>query len=256
MLFDSHAHIDAEQFDSDTVQALIERARANGVGWIMNAGDRLESSRRSVELAAEYDAIYALVGIHPEEAAAVSDRVYEQLAEWTKADKVAGIGEIGLDYYWKNVPKDSQRRVFISQLDVARQMRQAICVHDREAHGDMMDIIKREGRGIRGVMHCYSGSLEMAKELLKLGWYIGVDGPLTFKNAAKLPEIMNYVPLERILVETDSPYMAPTPMRGKRNEPAYVRYVAEKLAEIKNISYEDVVRQTTQNVCDLYGIKL
>lgn len=256
MLFDSHAHIDAEQFQNDTVQAIIDRARENGVGWIMNAGDRLESSQRSVELAMQYDAIYALVGIHPEEAAAVPDSVYEQLADWTLIDKVAGIGEIGLDYYWKNVPKDIQRTVFIRQLDVARQMHQAVCVHDREAHGDMLDILKREGRGIRGVMHCYSGSLEMAKELLKLGWYLGVDGPLTFKNAAKLPEIMAYVPLDRILVETDSPYMAPVPQRGKRNEPAYVRHIAEKLAQLKNISYEEVACQTTQNVCDLYGIKI
>ena len=148
--------------------------------------------------------------------------------------------------------KSSAKTYFYSQLDLARQLHLPVCVHNRDAHGDTMEILKKEGKGIRGVMHCFSGSLEIARELVKMDWYIGVDGPLTFKNAAKLPEIVKEIPLERILVETDCPYMAPSPMRGKRNEPAFVRYVAEKLAELKGIDYQTVARQTTINAKALY----
>ncbi len=257
MLFDSHAHLDAKQFVVDEIPSILDRAKAAGVGWILNAGDTLRSSQRSLELAQSFAEIYAVVGIHPEEAANVPDASYDTLAAWLqKEKKVVGIGEIGLDYHWKTVPKDEQQRVFIRQLDLARQLHKSVCVHDREAHGDTLTILKKEARGIRGVLHCFSGSWEMASELLKLGWYLGVDGPLTYKNAAKLPEIMTKAPLERILVETDSPYMVPAPMRGKRNEPSYVRYVAEKLAGLRGLSMEEVARQTTQNVCDLYGISL
>jgi TatD DNase family protein len=256
MLIDSHAHINDEQFAADDVQAIIDRAKANDVAIILNAGDSIASSRAAMELAAKHAEIYALAGIHPEEAAGITEGDYAKLAEYLAAEKVVGVGEIGLDYHWKTVPKDEQKRVFIRQLDMAKQLHLPVCVHDREAHGDTLEIIKREGRGVRGVMHCFSGSLEMARELLKLGWYLGADGPLTFKNAAKLPEIVAKLPLDCLLVETDCPYLAPVPMRGKRNEPAYVKYVAEFIAQLKNISYEEVAEQTTANACNLYNIKL
>ncbi|MDY6290004.1 MAG: TatD family hydrolase, partial [Succiniclasticum sp.] len=169
-------------------------------------------------------------------------------------DKVVAIGEIGLDYYWEKdqEKRQLQREIFIKQLDLARQLDMPVCIHNREAHGDTMNIIKAEGRGIRGVLHCFSGSLEMARELVKMGWYIGVDGPLTFKNAARLPEIVQELPLEALLVETDCPYMAPVPMRGKRNEPAYVKNVVEKIAQLRNMSFEEIAEQTIRNAKNLY----
>ena len=167
---------------------------------------------------------------------------------------MVAIGEIGLDYYWEKDgdKRQLQRELFIRQLDLARQLHLPVCVHNREAHGDTMEILRKEGKGIVGVMHCFSGSLEIAQELVKMGWFIGVDGPLTFKNAAKLPEIVQKLPLERIVVETDCPYMAPVPMRGKRNEPAFVYHVAAKLAQLRGESLEKVARQTTANALELY----
>ena len=179
----------------------------------------------------------------------------DMLAGWAQEAKVVAIGEIGLDYYWvkDEEQRKVQRELFIRQLDMARQLHLPVCVHDRDAHGDTLAILKKEAVGVRGVMHCYSGSLEMARELMKLDWFIGVDGPLTFKNAARLPEIVEQLPLERILLETDCPYMAPVPMRGKRNEPAYVYYVAAKLAELRQVSFDEVALQTTSNAQELYG---
>lgn len=254
-LVDSHTHLNDEKFAGEE-QAAIERARAAGVTKLINMGDTLQSSAKAVELADAYEGVYAGVGIHPEEAFPLTAKEDEMLAKWTEHERVIAIGEIGLDYYWvkEQDKRDLQKEIFIHQIDLARQLHLPICVHDREAHGDTLAILKREARDVPGVMHCFSGSWEIAQELFKLGWYIGVDGPLTFKNAAKLPEIVKKAPLERILVETDAPYMAPVPMRGKRNEPAYVRYVAAKVAEIKGISLEEVARQTTENAKNLYHI--
>ena len=254
MLIDTHAHINSEKFAEDRSET-VARALANGVGSIINMGDTMESSKHCLGLTEEFSCCYAGVGIHPEEAFPMTEGDLIQLAEWTKDAKVVCIGEIGLDYYWEKDPdkRQLQRKIFIQQLDLARQLNLPVCVHNREAHGDTLDILKKEGKGIRGVMHCYSGSLEMAKELIKMGWYIGVDGPLTFKNAAKLPEIVQAIPLERILVETDCPYRAPVPKRGKRNEPAYVKYVAEKLAELRQVPFEEIAGQTTKNARELYG---
>lgn len=254
-LVDTHTHLNDAKFYGKEKEA-IERARENGVTRMINMGDTLESSKKAVELAAAYEGVYAGVGIHPEEAFLMSSREDDMLAAWTEEPRVVAIGEIGLDYYWEKDPekRQLQQQIFIRQLDLARQLHLPVCVHDRDAHGDTLAILKREGKGIRGVMHCFSGSWEMAQELLKLDWYIGVDGPLTFKNAAKLPEIVQKFPLERLLVETDAPYMAPVPMRGKQNEPAYVRFVAEKVAEIKGISMEMVAKQTSQNAEELYGL--
>ena len=254
-LIDSHAHLDGEKFADDRA-AVIERARESGVVKIITMGDSLESSARSVALAERFDPVYAAVGIHPEEAQPMTAATDEQLAAWAAQEKVVAIGEIGLDYYWeKDEEKRAlQRAIFVRQLDLARQLRLPVCIHDREAHGDMMKILKTEGRGLRGVLHCYSGSWEMAAELLKGDWYFGIDGPLTYKNAAKLPEIVQRLPAERILVETDSPYLSPMPFRGKRNEPAHVLYVAKKAAELRGESLEAFARATRENTRDLYGI--
>lgn len=254
-LIDSHAHLDGEKFADDRA-AVVERALAAGVVKIITMGDSLESSARSVALAEEFESVYVAVGIHPEEAQPMTTATDEQLAAWAAQEKVVAIGEIGLDYYWeKDEEKRAlQRAIFVRQLDLARQLKLPVCIHDREAHGDMMKILKTEGRGLRGVLHCYSGSWEMAAELLKGDWYFGIDGPLTYKNAAKLPEIVQRLPAERILVETDSPYLSPMPFRGKRNEPAHVLYVAKKAAELRGESLEDFARATRENTRALYGI--
>lgn len=254
-LIDTHAHLDDEKFAHDRA-AVIERARESGVVKIITMGDSLDSSARSVALAERFEPVYAAVGIHPEEAQPMTAATDEQIAAWTAQEKVVAIGEIGLDYYWE---KDEERRalqraIFVRQLDLARQLKLPVCIHDREAHGDMMKILKTEGRGLRGVLHCYSGSWEMAAELLKSDWYFGVDGPLTYKNAAKLPEIVQRLPAERILIETDSPYLSPMPFRGKRNEPAHVLYIAKKAAELRGESLEAFARATRENTRELYGI--
>lgn len=254
-LIDTHAHLDDEKFAHDRA-AVVERALAAGVVKIITMGDSLDSSARSVALAERFEQVYAAVGIHPEEAQPMTVATDDRLAAWAAQEKVVAIGEIGLDYYWE---KDEERRalqraIFVRQLDLARQLKLPVCIHDREAHGDMMKILKTEGRGLRGVLHCYSGSWEMAAELLKSDWYFGIDGPLTYKNAAKLPEIVQRLPAERILVETDSPYLSPMPFRGKRNEPAHVLCVAKKAAELRGESLEAFARATRENTRELYGI--
>ena len=254
-LIDTHAHIDGEAFDADRA-AVVDRALENGVEAIINMGDTQESSARSVQLTEEFPAVYAGVGVHPEEAFPMTGADDDRLAAWAALPKVVAIGEIGLDYYWEkdSEKRELQKRIFIRQLDLARQLYLPVCIHDRDAHGDTLAILKTEGRGIRGVLHCYSGSMETARELLKLGWYLGIDGPLTFKNAAKLPEIVRALPADRILVETDCPYMTPAPFRGKRNEPAFVKYIAQRAAEIRAESPEEFSIKTRQNARDLYGI--
>lgn len=252
---DTHCHLDDEKF-ADDLDETIERAIESGVTRVINFGADMKSSESAVELAREHESLYAGVGVHPEEAFDMTDADLERLASMTRERKVVAIGEIGLDYYWE---KDSERRllqqkIFVRQLDLARQLDLPVCIHEREAHGDAMKILKREGRGLRGVMHCYSGSLEMARELWKDGWLIGVDGPLTFKNAAKLPEIVKAAPLDMLLIETDAPYMAPTPHRGKRNEPSYVTLIAEKVAELRGESIEKIAEVTTRNAERLYKI--
>ena len=253
-IIDTHAHINSEKFDDDRTE-VVARAMEADVKAIINMGDTMDSSRHCLELTREFVGCYAGVGIHPEEAFPLTDNELDQLAQWAKNAKVVAIGEIGLDYYWEKdqEKRQLQRKIFIQQLDLAKNLDMPVCIHNREAHGDTMKILQTEGKGLRGVLHCFSGSMEMARELVKMGWYIGVDGPLTFKNAAKLPEIVREIPLERILVETDCPYMAPVPMRGKRNEPAYVRYVVEKLAQLRNISVEAVAYRTTLNAMELYN---
>lgn len=254
MLFDSHVHLDDEKFDNDRAE-VIQRALNSGVTRFVNIGADIASSERSVRLAEEYDAIYCAVGIHPHEAAGMKVGDDARLAEWMRQEKVVAIGEIGLDYYYDLSPRDVQKEVFIRQLDIARQLHVPVVVHNREAHQDTMQILKREGKGLTGVIHCFSGSLEMAQELIHMGWYLGVDGPVTFKNAAKLPEIVAQSPLERLLIETDSPYLTPVPLRGKRNEPSYVRYVAETMAQIRGMEFEQFAAATAENALQLFNMK-
>ena len=254
-LVDTHTHLNDDKFADDVPDA-VARARAAGVRRCINMGDTLASSKKAVELAHAYEGLFAGVGIHPEEARELTADDDAQLAAWAEDEKVVCIGEIGLDYYWvKDEPtRELQRRIFIHQLDLARQLHLPVCIHDRDAHADTLAILKKEGQGIPTVLHCYSGSVEMAREFLKLGCYLGVDGPLTFKNAAKTVKVVREMPLERLLVETDAPYMAPVPMRGRRNEPAFVRFVAEKVAEVRGLTLADIARQTTANACAVYGL--
>ena len=254
-LIDTHAHLYDERF-ADDLPETIARAAEAGVGQIISMGDTMAASAQAVADAERYPALYAAVGIHPESACAPTDEMQEQLLAWAKHPKVVAIGEIGLDYYWEKDPERRalQRELFTVQLRLAHAAGLPVCIHDREAHGDMMKILKTEGRGLRGVLHCYSGSWEMATELLKGDWYFGVDGPLTYKNAAKLPEIVQRLPAERILIETDSPYLSPMPFRGKRNEPAHVLYIAKKAAELRGESLEAFARATRENTRELYGI--
>lgn len=255
MFIDTHCHLEDEKFSEDRAEVL-KRALAADVGRIINFGSTLASSIAVVELAENFSELYAGVGIHPEEIDEFDDKTCTRLAELAADKKVVAIGEIGLDYHWE---KDSERRliqqkIFIEQLDLARQLKLPVCVHDRDAHGDTLKILQTEAHDLRGVLHCYSGSLETAREVWKLGWFIGVDGPLTFKNSAKLPEVVKAAPRDMILIETDAPYLAPTPYRGKRNEPAYVVEVAKKLAELRGETLEEVAAYTTANALNLYEL--
>ena len=253
VFIDTHAHLCDEKFDEDRVE-VIARAAEAGVAQIISMGDTMAASAQVVADAEQYPALYAAVGVHPESACVLSDAERAQLLAWANHPKVVAIGEIGLDYYWEKDPqvRAVQREMFVTQLDIARAAGLPVCIHDREAHGDTLAILRTEGQGVTGVLHCYSGSLEMARALWKMGYYIGIDGPLTFKNAAKLPDIVREAPLERLLIETDSPYLAPVPRRGKRNEPAYVAFVAAKIAELREESVEEVAAYTTENARRLY----
>ena len=253
VFIDTHAHLYDEKFDEDRA-AMIARAEEAGVAQIISMGDTMAASAQVIADAEQYPALYAAVGVHPESACVLTDEERAQLLAWAKHPKVVAIGEIGLDYYWEKdlQVRAVQRELFVAQLDIARAAGLPVCIHDREAHGDMLAILKAEGRDLTGVLHCYSGSLEMAHELWKMGYCIGIDGPLTYKNAAKLPDIVREAPRDKLLIETDSPYLAPVPKRGKRNEPAYVVYVAAKIAELRGESVEDVAHYTSENARRLY----
>lgn len=250
---DTHAHLYDERYNDDRAE-MIARAAEAGVTQIISMGDTMAASAQVVADAERYPTLYAAVGIHPESACVLTDAERAQLLAWAQHPKVVAIGEIGLDYYWEKDPqvRAVQRELFVVQLNLARAAGLPVCIHDREAHGDTLALLKAEGQGLTGVLHCYSGSLEMAHELWKMGYYIGIDGPLTYKNAAKLPDIVREAPQDKLLIETDSPYLAPVPKRGKRNEPAYVTFVAAKIAELRGESVEEVARYTTENARRLY----
>lgn len=248
-LFDTHAHYDDEAFDADrdTVLSAFD-------GLVIDPGCTLESSRAAVALANRHRHVYAAVGIHPENCGGFLTEHLDELRRLACQSKVVAIGEIGLDYYWaENPPREFQRQVFRAQLELALELDLPVIIHDREAHGDSLAIVK-EYPALRGVFHCYSGSVEMAKELLDRGWYLGFDGPVTYKNARRTVEVAEMIPIDRILVETDSPYMSPVPVRGKRNDSRNVAYIVEKLAQIKGISSDEMAILTLANGKKLFGI--
>lgn len=253
VLYDSHTHLDDERF-ADDQEAVIQRAFAAGIYGLINIGCDMPSSERSVALAQQYPTIYAAVGVHPHEAQSVMAADYGQLALWAAQAKVVAIGEIGLDYYYDNSPRLLQQQVFIRQLDVARQTKLPVIIHARDAQGDLMTILNHEGSGLNGIIHCYSGSLETARELVSRGFYLGIGGSLTFTNSKKLKQIVTAMPLTALVVETDCPYLTPHPLRGQRNEPAYVRLVAQEIAALKQSTEEQVAAATTKNLHDLFGL--
>ena len=252
MLFDTHAHYDAEAFDQDR-EAVLAGLRGRGVAMAVNPGCDPASSRQALALARRWDFLYAAVGWHPENCAPY-DGSLDGIRELAQAPRTVAIGEIGLDYYWEeNPPRELQRRVFRDQMALARELGLPVIVHDREAHADSLAIIRAFPQ-VRGVFHCFSGSAEMARDLVKLGWMVSFTGVLTYKNARRAVEAAQAVPLDRIMIETDSPYMAPVPHRGKRSDSGYVRHVCEKLAEIKGVSFETCARITLENGKRFYGI--
>ncbi len=254
MLIDSHVHLDDERYDGDR-DILIKSLKDNGIELAINIGADLETSINSVELANKYEDIYAVIGVHPHSASEVTDQVIEKLRELSKNPKVLAIGEIGLDYYYDNSPRDLQRKWFKEQLKLAKELDLPVVIHSRDATQETFDMIKEAQDGsLRGVMHCYSSSWEMAEEYLKLGFYISLGGPVTFKNAKTPKEVAEKIPLDRLLVETDGPYLTPVPYRGKRNEPMFVKYVAEEIAKIKGLSLEEVIEATNKNTKELFGL--
>ena len=253
MLFDTHAHYDDERFDEDR-EALLNAMPEKGVGLIVNPGCDLASSRMAVDMAQKYDFLYAAVGIHPENCGDFAPAMTDGLRALAKAPKVVAIGEIGLDYYWaENPPRELQQEVLRRQLALAQELRLPVIIHDRDAHADTLAIV-REFPQVTGVFHCFAGSVEMAQALIKMGWMLSFNGAATFKNAKKAPEVIAAVPLEKLMIETDAPYLTPVPHRGERNDSSYVRFVAEKIAEIKGISAEEVEKATWENGKAFFGI--
>nr|WP_326215027.1 TatD family hydrolase [uncultured Oscillibacter sp.] len=252
-IFDTHAHYDSSAFHADR-EAVLAALPEAGVALVVDPGCDLPTSRAALALAEQFPHVYAAVGIHPEDCAGYTDADLDALRQLCRHDKAVAVGEIGLDYYWaENPPREFQQQVFRRQLELALELDMPVIIHDREAHGDSLAIVK-EYPGLRGVFHCFSGSPEMAAELLKRGWYLGFDGPITYKNAKRAPEVAAITPLDRILVETDSPYMTPVPFRGKRNDSRYLPYVLEKLAEWKGVTTEEMTDITFANGKRLFGI--
>jgi TatD DNase family protein len=257
MLIDSHAHIQSKEY-ADEREAVIARAHDAGVEKIIavgGAGD-MSSNTEAVALAAAFPNIYATVGMHPHDAKDVGDDELRKLVELAAHPKVVAIGETGLDYYYNHSPHDVQRRVFTRFIHMARDTGLPIVVHERDAAQEAAELLRGEGRGLRGVIHCFTGNYDAARAYLDLGFYISFAGIITFKNAAPLREVVQKVPLERMLVETDSPFLTPVPHRGRRNEPAYVRLVAETVAQVKGIHFDEVARATTRNTAALFGIQI
>ncbi|NLJ33239.1 MAG: TatD family hydrolase [Firmicutes bacterium] len=256
MLIDSHCHIQDREFDADREEVLA-RAKEAGVDHVLAVGSTLSSSRRARDLAQKQEQVFAAVGIHPHNSAHVTGDTFAAIRELAAAERVVALGEMGLDYYRDLSPRNIQQRVFRYQINLAKELGLPIIIHDREAHGDTVEILREEGAGeVGGVLHCFSGSLEMAQECIDMGFYISLAGPVTFANARRLARVAAGLPLERLLLETDSPYLTPVPHRGKRNEPAYVTHVAEAVARLKGIPVAEVKRQTRANTIALFALPL
>lgn len=255
MLFDTHAHLNAEQFDED-LHEVIERAQQEGVENMVIVGFDRPTITRAMELVEQFDFMYAAVGWHPVDAIDMTDEDLAWIEELANHPKVVAIGEMGLDYHWDKSPKDIQKEVFRKQIQLAKRVKLPIVIHNREATADIVEILKEEGASeVGGIMHCFSGSVEVAEECINMNFYISLGGPVTFKNARKPKEVAEAVPLDKLLIETDCPYLAPHPHRGKRNEPGYVKLVAEEIATLKGITYEEVAKKTTENAKKFFGIK-
>ena len=250
-LWDSHCHLDDDWFDEDR-EELIAQLKLDLEG-VVNPGCDGASSAKAVALAEQNDFIYAAVGYHPENLKDIPANYLDQLAAWAVHPKVVAIGEIGLDYYWKeNEPKEVQKKIFLEQVDLAKQFDLPIIIHDRDAHGDMLEIFQKEVTGVQAVFHCFAGSLEMAKELAKRGYYFGFGGTSTYKNANKVREVMKYIPKDLLLFETDSPYLSPVPFRGKRNNPGYVEYTAKNAVEVLGMDFAELAEITAANTKRLF----
>ena len=253
-LFDTHAHILDDQFKEDLDQVIWNIY--DNMALVVNIGCNLEDCPRTVALAEQSDKVYAAVGLHPEDVKTYTPEGWDMICRLAEHPKVVGIGETGLDYYWDTSTKDAQKVLFEQHIDLAKQLHKPLVIHDREAHGDTLEILKRtNAKEVGGILHAFSGSVEMAMEVIKLGFYIGLGGPVTFKNARKAVEVAQAIPLEYLVIETDCPYMAPVPFRGKRNEPMLVQHTATKIAELRGISVEELIEATYQNGKRIYGIE-
>lgn len=253
MIFETHAHYDAEQFDEDRDE-LLKSLPSRGVEVVVNIGASLDGCKASIELAEKYPHVYAAVGVHPDEVGELNEETFAWLKQQYRNDKVVAVGEIGLDYYWDNESHDIQKKWFIEQLKLAKEYKLPVVIHSREATEDTLEIMKEYGRELSGVIHCFSGSVEVAREYVKMGYYLGIGGVVTFKNSRKLKDVVVDTPLEFLVLETDCPYLAPTPNRGKRNDSTQLTYVAEEIAQLKGITYEEVIEATRNNGRKLYGI--
>jgi TatD DNase family protein len=251
---DSHAHLDDKRFDTDRDE-LINSLSDNGIEAVLNPGADLKSSKNALFLAEKYPFIYAAVGCHPHDTKYMNDDTMNIFKEMAKNNKVIAIGEIGLDYYYDNSDRDTQKKWFREQIRLAKELDLPYIVHDRDAHEDILNIMKEEHYdGARGILHCYSGSVELSREFIKLGFYISLAGPVTFAKARVSKLVAKEIPFDKLLIETDSPYLTPEPFRGKRNEPKYVRYVAEEIAKIRNVSIDEVAERTKENFKTLFEI--
>jgi len=254
MLFDTHAHLNAVQYEED-LEEVIQRAKDEGVSHIVVVGFDRPTIKRAMELSEQYDFIYASVGWHPVDAIDMTEEDLAWIKELASHPKVVALGEMGLDYHWDKSPKEVQKEVFRKQIALAKEVQLPIIIHNREATADILEILKEEkAEEVGGIMHCFSGSLDVAKQCMNMNFYISFGGPVTFKNAKKPKEVAQEIPLDRLLIETDCPYLTPHPYRGKRNEPSYVKLVAEQIAELKGVSFEEIAYVTTENAKKLFGI--
>lgn len=253
MIIDTHAHYDDKQFDTDR-EELLSFLEAGGIGAVINASATVRSWDKVLEFTRKYSFMYGMIGVHPDEIGELDEEKFTRMKEIVSEPKIVAVGEIGLDYYWDKESHEQQKEWFIRQLNLAREKNLPVNVHSREAAADTFEILKEYGQGMKAIIHCYSYSKEMAMEYVKMGYLIGVGGVVTFKNAKKLKEVVQAVPIEQIVLETDCPYLAPTPYRGKRNSSLYLPYVAEAISELKGMTAEEVIEKTTENARRFYGI--
>jgi len=254
MLTDSHAHLEMPEFKKD-LEAVIQRAKESGVEYVFTVGTEKKDWKRALEIAESHPSIYAILGVHPHNAKEIDHQTYPMLRELCRNEKVKAYGEIGLDFFRNFSPRDLQLMRFREQIGLAKELGLPVVIHDREAHHETLEILKSEGaKDCGGIIHCFSGDYGMAKACMDMGFYISIPGSITFKNAESLREVVKRIPLDSLLVETDAPFLTPEPFRGKRNEPGYVRYTAQRMADVKNISLEKVAEVTTQNAMRVYRL--